>query len=273
MRPVGPQVEVEHDHRHHDQSSCRAGCAGTWASSGAAAGARDRPSRRAAGSGTRLNAIRPDVAQAEEEDDLGRAARGRRVRQRRSNRNDVDEEHGADRRPGRRWWPARPVPRARPDCAGCAVGPCSPAPAWPSRRRRSRPGTSRAGTIKVPTGSTWASGLRVSRPARAAVSSPKARATQPWETSWRMMEGTITQKRMMSPLGDVVVRDQGHDDDDAGRRSTGRAWCCGPWDGGPEVAPARATYCLAASTMQKRAAGMASRRAAPIGLPQASHRP
>ncbi len=53
---------------------------------------------------------------------------------------------------------------------------------------------SRAGTSSVPTGSTCFAGLRVRRPARLAVSSPKASATTPWEISWRMMEGTRTQK-------------------------------------------------------------------------------
>ncbi len=48
---------------------------------------------------------------------------------------------------------------------------------------------SRAGRMIVPKGSMWGMGLSVSRPARLAVSSPKARATAPWETSWRMTEG------------------------------------------------------------------------------------
>ena len=37
--------------------------------------------------------------------------------------------------------------------------------------------------------------------------------------------------------------------------------------------PGGLTYCLAASTMQKRAAGMASSRAAPIGFPHTSQTP
>ena len=36
-------------------------------------------------------------------------------------------------------------------------------------------------------------GFSVSRPARLAVSSPKIRATAPWETSWRMIDGMRTQ--------------------------------------------------------------------------------
>ncbi len=46
----------------------------------------------------------------------------------------------------------------------------------------------------VPTGSMCLTGLRVRRPARLAVSSPKARATTPWEISWRMIDGISTQK-------------------------------------------------------------------------------
>ena len=57
---------------------------------------------------------------------------------------------------------------------------------------------SSAGTISVPTGSTCAMGFRVRRPARLAVSSPNALATQPCDTSCRMIEGTITQKTMTS---------------------------------------------------------------------------
>ena len=57
---------------------------------------------------------------------------------------------------------------------------------------------STAGTISVPTGSTCTSGLRLKRPARSAVSSPKSRATQPCDTSCKMMDGTTTQKMMIS---------------------------------------------------------------------------
>jgi hypothetical protein len=57
---------------------------------------------------------------------------------------------------------------------------------------------SSAGTISVPNGSTCTSGFRLSRPARFAVSSPKALATYPWEISCRMMDGTTTQKMMIS---------------------------------------------------------------------------
>ena len=56
----------------------------------------------------------------------------------------------------------------------------------------------KAGTINVPTGSTCAIGFRVRRPARFAVSSPNALATQPCDTSWRMIDGTMTQKTMTS---------------------------------------------------------------------------
>ena len=59
---------------------------------------------------------------------------------------------------------------------------------------------SSAGTIKVPTGSTCTTGLRLRRPARFAVSSPNALATKPCETSCKMIEGTTTQKMMTSCL-------------------------------------------------------------------------
>ncbi len=50
----------------------------------------------------------------------------------------------------------------------------------------------------MPTGSTCATGFSVSRPARFAVSSPNALATQPCDTSCRMMDGTMQQKMMTS---------------------------------------------------------------------------
>src|SRR5438067_11416780 len=55
-----------------------------------------------------------------------------------------------------------------------------------------------AGRMIVPNGSMWAIGLRVRRPARFAVSSPNASATQPWEISCRITDGTRTAKKMMS---------------------------------------------------------------------------
>ncbi len=51
-----------------------------------------------------------------------------------------------------------------------------------------------AGTRRVPTGSTWRTGLRLIRPARLAVVSPNASATTPWEISWRMIDGMSTRK-------------------------------------------------------------------------------
>ncbi len=57
---------------------------------------------------------------------------------------------------------------------------------------------SNAGTIRVPTGSTWDTGLSVSRPARAAVLSPNILATHPCEISCKMIDGTTQQKTMMS---------------------------------------------------------------------------
>jgi hypothetical protein len=47
-------------------------------------------------------------------------------------------------------------------------------------------------------GSTCTSGFRLRRPARLAVLSPKTLATQPCETSCRMMDGTTAQKMTMS---------------------------------------------------------------------------
>ena len=84
-----------------------------------------------------------------------------------------------------------------------------------------------------------------------------------------MMDGTITQKKMISSLRDVVVqRRRAMNDHHAGHDPQGPLGGAihGATTGGPP--PGGRTYCLAASTMQKRAAGMASRRAAPIGLPQ-----
>ena len=49
----------------------------------------------------------------------------------------------------------------------------------------------------MPIGSTWRTGLSVSRPARLAVSSPNARAVTPWASSWRMMDGTATANTMI----------------------------------------------------------------------------
>src|SRR5579862_2106436 len=45
---------------------------------------------------------------------------------------------------------------------------------------------------------TWRRGFNESRPARFAVSSPKASATSPWEISCRITDGTRMQKRMTS---------------------------------------------------------------------------
>ena len=55
-----------------------------------------------------------------------------------------------------------------------------------------------AGTSSVPIGSTWRTGFRLSRPARFAVSSPNADATQPCEISWRISDGIRMQNQMIS---------------------------------------------------------------------------
>ena len=44
----------------------------------------------------------------------------------------------------------------------------------------------------------WTRGFKVRRPARSAVWSPKNFATHPWDTSWQMMEGMMTQNKMIS---------------------------------------------------------------------------
>ncbi len=60
----------------------------------------------------------------------------------------------------------------------------------------------------VPKGSMWRIGLSVNRPARLAVSSPKARATAPCDTSCRITEGTSATKSRISNGGDLVGADQ-----------------------------------------------------------------
>ena len=83
---------------------------------------------------------------------------------------------GRTSRPGPGWWPGRPGSRPGSRCAGCASGRVDREPAWRSRRHPGRPGRAPRGGPGCPKGSTWRTGLRVSRPARLAVSSPNARA-------------------------------------------------------------------------------------------------
>ena len=54
--------------------------------------------------------------------------------------------------------------------------------------------------MMVPKGSMWGMGFKVSRPARLAVSSPKSRAMAPWDTSWRMTDGTRAQSSRISKV-------------------------------------------------------------------------
>jgi hypothetical protein len=49
-----------------------------------------------------------------------------------------------------------------------------------------------SGMRTVPTGSMWTSGLRLTRPWRAAVSSPICSAIQPWADSWTLREKSRT---------------------------------------------------------------------------------
>ena len=90
-----------------------------------------------------------------------------------------------------------------------------------------------------------------------------------------MMEGTITQKRMMSC--DVMLwwatramSTTTAASDPQGPLGVG---VHGTTAGSGRARVSARAYCLAASTMQKRVAGMASSRASPMGLPQTSHIP
>ena len=56
---------------------------------------------------------------------------------------------------------------------------------------------STTGTTTEPNGSMCLIGLRVSRPARLAVSSPHQRATTPWLTSWSITAGMNTSRKMI----------------------------------------------------------------------------
>ena len=118
--------------------------------------------------------------------------------------------------------------RSRPTFTGTGLAqPKTPAPASDSS----------AGTISVPTGSTCTTGFRVSRPARFAVSSPNALATQPCDTSCRMIDGTMTQKMMIScsvMLWWAIERDE---DDDAGDDPQACASFADPSARLPEEAP------------------------------------
>ena len=62
-----------------------------------------------------------------------------------------------------------------------------------------------------PNGSMCLRGLRVSRPARLAVSSPHHSATTPWLTSWQMTAGMKHAKKISARLQHVVRRTSEHD--------------------------------------------------------------
>ena len=96
-------------------------------------------------------------------------------------------EHDVHRRPGERYDDLR-------RCAGGAAARCSQALVSPIRTADIQTSTSSAGTMSVPNKDTCTSGFKESRFARLAVSSPNASATQPWVTSWRMIEGMIARK-------------------------------------------------------------------------------
>ncbi len=54
-------------------------------------------------------------------------------------------------------------------------------------RNGARISSSSPGSSRVPNGSTWRIGLKVTRPARSAVSSPSLEATKPCAASWNVM--------------------------------------------------------------------------------------
>ena len=102
-----------------------------------------------------------------------------------------------------------------------------------------------AGRMIEPNGSMCGIGLSVSRPARRAVSSPNQSATTPCEISCRMIGG-----------------DQRDEVDDRELIDVHRA-----------LGQRRGQRRADAHAMQSRAAGIASSRASPIGLPHCSQRP
>ena len=53
-------------------------------------------------------------------------------------------------------------------------------------------GAPRSGKSSVPMGSMWGTGFRVSRPSRAAVSSPSRHADHAWKNSWNVRESRRT---------------------------------------------------------------------------------
>ena len=95
--------------------------------------------------------------------------------------------------------------------------------------------------MTVPNGSMCLTGLSVMRPARLAVSSPKAFATTPWDTSWRMIDG------ITAAISVKTSRD----------RSS---------SSGSQLAIRR-------ESMQNRVVGIASSRGSAISRPHASQAP
>ena len=126
-------------------------------------------------------------------------------------------------------------------------------------------------------------GLSVSRPARLAVSSPKASATAPWETSCRITDGMSDAEvdDVISERGDLVARGSSTATSATpamiqmvARGLQALAPGGGPGAGGsPGRSPGGPDQCFAAQLMQYRAAGFASRRSGSMGCPQSSHTP
>ena len=128
------------------------------------------------------------------------------------------------------------------------------------------------GTTIDPKGSMCLIGLRVSRPARLAVSSPHQRATTPWLTSWSITAGMNTSEEDQRLLVQHVVAEGEHDDPDRDRGDDDVGWqtLVGLERAPPRSGGQRRTE---AQSMQRAVAGWASRRAGEIGLPQRSQMP
>ncbi len=98
---------------------------------------------------------------------------------------------------------AATAPRTRFESGPAALTRMSPVD-WRTERRKfagftgtgfAQPiGAPRSGRSKVPTGSMCGTGFRVSRPRRAAVSSPSRQADHAWKNSWNVRESRSTMR-------------------------------------------------------------------------------
>src|SRR6266511_1605409 len=98
------------------------------------------------------------------------------------------------------------------------TGPARPTMAAPARRRRIRSGLNGVGRPqpkppmirkRVPSGSRWEAGLRVSRPCDLAVKSPCAVATAAWLNSWTVMPITTATTNATKNCGSSRNRNRG----------------------------------------------------------------